>query len=1176
MDRDRSPEKSPKKGAVLKSRPFRLLHQLISITHIDFNAKRIVAYTELQIKLLSPDTRNIRLNCKQCKIFGVTIDDEIDAEFSLVDPTLDICQGEKKKKNLDFFSNQNATLSKLTSADRGEGELTITLPTRPRSPSLTSLHNSVTTRSHSGDIVKLGVEFVVENPQAGLYFVLPASEDDKKKGPSAKKSLAERGCYLFSGGPENSSRLWFPCVDSYAESCPWNIEITVDKDLTAVSCGQLLSTALTPDDTHKVFSYELTIPTCASHIAIAVGPFEVFTDPNMNEMVHYCLPRLLPSMKHATSYVHQVFEFCEEYLSDRYPYSIYRQVFVDQTFVDLASYATLSIINCKYLSPKHIIDTHILSRSIMARGVCQQFFTCYLRPGSWDDTWIAYGISSYLHGLWYRKYFGNNEHRYQIYQQMSQVTTFERQQRPIVLVSPKEAFYVNQNFHFQPLFPQTCSEEYNNMRALKAHLVVRMLEDRIGQQALAQVFNKMLTLAASFAASKEYEAWSGLLLTTEDFLKGINTVTVKDIQPFFQKWVNSGGHARFKARFGYNRKKNTVELGLEQEVSTKNCIPYAGPFPLSVQELDGATKHIVLVEENTTKYDVVCHSKTRRHKKKRTPIWTGEEMDIDLNDADPDCPVLWIKLDPDLTVIRTITFDQPDYQLLFLVRHERDIVAQLAGIEALDALPTAVTKTVLNAVFENEKQFYRVRLAAAEALVSLTNKLTQSGTPWSSPPPLYPFYKRLFFVRLPNLVTAGVPVTSNIIQRNDFRDLVKYFIQREVPVIMARLRNSKGECPTEIITLLLDMWKYNENRKNFYSDSYYRAALIEAVGETFTESAGTLSMSDDPKIQFEQLSNLTKLSMENVFRALNHEKKLPSHQYVITIACLNVFRKMHRLGILPVEWCVRLYKEYTHPILYRDVRIAAFGHLADHLHTTAKVVPDHGLMDFLLTAAQTDFDSSVRHGVLRHLIEKPPFTIENAKPEDCALSSVDLVERLWNWMNSAEPYDSRIRCDLVDLYYRLYGRKRPAPVPMPMLGMTLNLKDGKATLSDAVKEECQPTSSPAQAKTMEEPFSGEPVPLNHINNGNEVLADGFSGFDESRDGSSFVPSTSRGHKRSSEHEVSTNLAGNAKSPSIKEERADGEEHEPSHHKKKKKHKHKHKHHKKHKSHDRDDERPEVL
>ena len=181
-------------------------------------------------------------------------------------------QQEKKKKNLDFFSNQNATLSKLTSADRAEGELTITIPARPRSPSLISLQNSITTRSHSADIVKVGIEFVVENPQAGLYFVVPTFEDDKKKRtPVEKKSPAERGCYLFSGGPENSSRLWFPCVDSYSESCPWNIEITVDKDMTAVSCGQLISTSLTPDQMHKIFNYELTIPTCSSHIAVAVG-----------------------------------------------------------------------------------------------------------------------------------------------------------------------------------------------------------------------------------------------------------------------------------------------------------------------------------------------------------------------------------------------------------------------------------------------------------------------------------------------------------------------------------------------------------------------------------------------------------------------------------------------------------------------------------------------------------------------------------------------------------------------------------------------------------------------------------------------------------------------------------------------------------------------------------------
>lgn len=36
-----------------------------------------------------------------------------------------------------------------------------------------------------------------------------------------------------------SCRLWFPCVDSYSELCTWNIDVTVDKDMVAVSCGDL-------------------------------------------------------------------------------------------------------------------------------------------------------------------------------------------------------------------------------------------------------------------------------------------------------------------------------------------------------------------------------------------------------------------------------------------------------------------------------------------------------------------------------------------------------------------------------------------------------------------------------------------------------------------------------------------------------------------------------------------------------------------------------------------------------------------------------------------------------------------------------------------------------------------------------------------------------------------------
>ena len=42
----------------------------------------------------------------------------------------------------------------------------------------------------------------------------------------------------------NSKRLWFPCVDSFSEVCTWKIDVTVDKDLLAVSCGELVEQVL--------------------------------------------------------------------------------------------------------------------------------------------------------------------------------------------------------------------------------------------------------------------------------------------------------------------------------------------------------------------------------------------------------------------------------------------------------------------------------------------------------------------------------------------------------------------------------------------------------------------------------------------------------------------------------------------------------------------------------------------------------------------------------------------------------------------------------------------------------------------------------------------------------------------------------------------------------------------
>jgi transcription initiation factor TFIID subunit 2 len=62
-----------------------------------------------------------------------------------------------------------------------------------------------------------------------------------------------------------------------------------------------------------------------------------------------------------------------------------------------------------------------------------------------------------------------------------------------------------------------------------------------------------------------------------------------------------------------------------------------------------------------------------------------------------------------------------------------------------------------------------------------------------------------------------------------------------IPLAMAGLRNAHGICPSEVIRFLLDLFRFNDNSKNRFSDNYYRAALVEALGATVTPTVSMLT-----------------------------------------------------------------------------------------------------------------------------------------------------------------------------------------------------------------------------------------------------------------------------------------------------------------------------------------------
>lgn len=605
---------------------------------------------ELTIVPNNESLRLIRLNAKQLRIYSVVLNDVCHAEFVYFDPFQDICHKEPKRlvkhwlwlpflyissihtqcsRSLEVYSKHHLAAAQITDPDVNNGELLIQVP--PEGYSLIQ----------EGRGLRIRIEFSAENPKSGMHFVLPPTSTDDE--------TAQLNCaHMYTNCYENSTRLWFPCVDSFADPCTWRLEFTVDKNLTAVSCGELVEVIMTPDLRKKTFHYTVSTPVCAPNIALAVGPFEIYVDPHMHEVTHFCLPGMLPLLKNTVRYLHEAFEFFEETLSTRYPFSCYKQVFVDELDTDISAYATMTIASVNLLHSIAIIDQTYISRTFMSRAVAEQFFGCFITSHHWSDTWLAKGIAEYLCGLYSRKCFGNNEYREWVQTELARVVRYEEQYGGIILdcsqppaplpvssTNPAAAASKQQEIvHYFPIKSlHTVSPKYVEAMRRKAHLVIRMLEHRIGQELLIQVFNKQLALATNAASTKIGAGlWSQLLISTNIFIKAIFTVTGKDMSVFMDQWVRTGGHAKFSLTSVFNRKRNTIELEIRQDfVNQRGVRKYNGPLLVQLQELDGTFKHTLQIENTLVKADITCHSKSRRNKKKKIPLCTGEEVDMDLS-----------------------------------------------------------------------------------------------------------------------------------------------------------------------------------------------------------------------------------------------------------------------------------------------------------------------------------------------------------------------------------------------------------------------------------------------------------------------------------------------------------------------------------------------------------------
>uniref|UniRef100_A0A1I8BYC7 Transcription initiation factor TFIID subunit 2 n=1 Tax=Meloidogyne hapla TaxID=6305 RepID=A0A1I8BYC7_MELHA len=843
----------------MSSSDFRILSQSVQISQINFEKQSFRVSTEIAFIPLKTNLSNIILNIgKDCILpneahfegFGKITIDDFDAIYTRNILNLNLSNDQSS------YSIQSCKKAFIEAIDSHLGDLIIKIPDQ--------CINYV--QKHK--VIRLAIDLIVSKPRNGIKFVFENSNEN-----NISSHLFTFRCNLIS-----STKEWLPCFESPSQLCVWRFEFTVPKNLTAICCGDLIdTTSVLDDESLKTFHYQLLVPTSPGNIGFAIGDFQMYVQPEMPEIISFVLPSLMPLLRHTMTSLNRIFVFFEELLSCRFPYSTYWQVFVDQTPDELTTYSGLSIFSLNILYHKKILDTVQHMRQILAKAVAQQFFGCFVTSKDFSELWLIGAISSFITGIFVERFFGTCEFLFQIQKFLKDSCEYEARFGPITLRSKSEEFEESSS---DRLLPELCSLLYLETLFKRGHLILRMLDKRLPKEQFIKVLQRILSIGMQNTQNLNKPAeWSQLLISTKSFMGIVTDVTGQEFPSFIEQWIDVGGHVEFHVSHAFNRKRNVIELELRQAVPTPiGCQRYAGPLTIVVQEIDGHFVHTVQVDAAVSKHDIQCHSKGRKLKRKKVILGTGEEVEMDLSQMDADSPILWIRVDPEMLLLRQISMTQPFYQWEFILLYERDVLAQQQAIESLHHFPRHQTLAILEDTVRNEKLYYKIRKEAAFCLVHIYNSLPDSQLGKS--PPLLDYIRQSFCCKTcPDILQANNYVATS-------SNLQNYFLFQSLPSALGSIRGEgRKYCPNYIVEFLLGLIRLNDNSMNRYSDDYQRGSLIHALGKT-------LVMAENPIETPQEMSVHATNVLEEITHSLNMDMMKPSFQRIVSTHCLQVLYEL--------------------------------------------------------------------------------------------------------------------------------------------------------------------------------------------------------------------------------------------------------------------------------------------
>src|SRR5712691_1585379 len=496
----------------------------------------------------------------------------------------------------------------------------------------------------------------------GLNFIKPRPDE-----PTRPRQI-------WSQGEAESNHLWFPSFDHPNDFITSEIVATVEKPLSVISNGKLISAKDNPDGT-RTFDWKIDEPHATYLTSIIVGEFvpvvgeyagvPITTNVYRNEFEEgkVTAARLLEMVK-----------FFSEKTGVKYPYAKYAQTTVRDFGGGMENISATTQTDNMIHDARTELDSD--QDGLQSHELAHQWFGDYLTCRSWSDIWLNESFATYFQAMWDEHRLGHDAFLYLDVKanQDAYYGAWNRgQRRPIVTKN-----YAN---------PDAVFDTYAYPRG---GAVLHMLRTFLGEDNWWRSINHYLTKYAHQPVE------------TEQFRIAIEETTGQPMDWFFEEWLYKMGHPVFRVTQDYDaaNKSLTLKVRQEQRPDPESQYPQVGLFQTPVDIEIGAA--------NSTRIE-------------RVRIEAKEEQTFKFTvDSEP----LLVNFDYHGALIKELLFSKTDGQLIYQLVHDQDVLGRIWALQQLstrmrdDKTTSADRQSITNAISNavTKDRFWGARLEAATAL----------------------------------------------------------------------------------------------------------------------------------------------------------------------------------------------------------------------------------------------------------------------------------------------------------------------------------------------------------------------------------------------------------------------------------------------------------------------------